>query len=233
MKTPRLIATLLAAAVALPAIAHADGVVSPETRWLARQERAPVERARKNRKHKNDVKVEVSTPSAAVIVEKLGAAPRVRIERNQRVSVQEFKRRPELRRMAPSIEIQSINFAFGSADIPYSQYGKVQQIAEALRQMIYRRPGTTVLLEGHTDAVGSDVDNLSLSDRRAQAAAELLTQQFQVPPENLVTQGYGEQYLKAQTDGPARENRRVTVRRITPLLDGGTASAAPPPPPRR
>ena len=52
-----------------------------------------------------------------------------------------------------------------------------------------------------------------------QAVAVALTQQFQVPPENLVTQGYGEQYLKVQTDGPSLENRRVAVRRITPLID--------------
>ena len=41
---------------------------------------------------------------------------------------------------------------------------------------------------------------------------------FSVPAENLTTQGYGEQYLKINTQEPARENRRVTVRRITPLL---------------
>ena len=39
-----------------------------------------------------------------------------------------------------------------------------------------------------------------------------------MPPENLVTQGYGEQYLKIDTQGPERANRRVTVRRITPLV---------------
>ncbi|MEH2490072.1 hypothetical protein V1280_006011 [Bradyrhizobium sp. AZCC 2230] len=33
-----------------------------------------------------------------------------------------------------------------------------------------------------------------------------------------------------QTDGPSRINRRVTVRRITPLLNGGQASLPPPPP---
>ena len=48
--------------------------------------------------------------------------------------------------------------------------------------------------------------------------------QFGVPPENLTSQGYGEQYLKVQTDGPLRENRRVTIRRITPLLNGPQTS---------
>ena len=44
-----------------------------------------------------------------------------------------------------------------------------------------------------------------------------------MPPENLVTQGYGEQYLKVDTQGP-EENRRVAVRRITPLIDKQAAS---------
>ena len=78
------------------------------------------------------------------------------------------------------------------------------------------------------EAVGSDVDNLSLSDRRAEAVAVALTEQFQVPAENLVTQGYGEQYLKIPTQGPEEENRRVAIRRITPLM----GQVAPPPGPR-
>ena len=53
--------------------------------------------------------------------------------------------------------------------------------------------------------------------------AQVLTEQFNVPPENLTTQGYGEQFLKVPTDGPERRNRRVTVRRITPLLNGPVA----------
>ena len=47
-----------------------------------------------------------------------------------------------------------------------------------------------------------------------------------MPAENLTSQGYGEQYLKEQTDGPSAINRRVTIRRITPLLNGGTGLAA-------
>ncbi|MEZ5788068.1 MAG: OmpA family protein [Xanthobacteraceae bacterium] len=93
-------------------------------------------------------------------------------------------------------------------------------IADGLNRAIERNPQEVFLIEGHTDAVGSDVDNLSLSDRRAESVALVLTQQFGVPAENLSTQGYGEQYLKVPTDGPEEANRRVSVRRITPLLTG-------------
>ena len=55
-------------------------------------------------------------PSATQIERQLDAAPRVKLRPDQKVTVREFKRRPELRRMAPSIDIQSINFAFGSAE---------------------------------------------------------------------------------------------------------------------
>jgi outer membrane protein OmpA-like peptidoglycan-associated protein len=34
----------------------------------------------------------------------------------------------------------------------------------------------------------------------------------------LAPQGYGEQYLKVNAEGPQRENRRVAIRRITPLV---------------
>ena len=86
---------------------------------------------------------------------------------------------------------------------------KLAAIAEGLNRAISENPSEVFLIEGHTDAVGPDVDNLSLSDRRAESVAIALTQQFGVPAENLSTQGYGEQYLKVPTDGPERANRRV------------------------
>ena len=58
-----------------------------------------------------------------------------------------------------------------------------------MKRILDRNPDEVYLIEGHTDAVGSDIDNLSLSDRRASAVAQVLTDTFGVPPENLVTQG--------------------------------------------
>ena len=70
-----------------------------------------------------------------------------------------------------------------------------------MQKLLEKNPAETFLLEGHTDAVGSDNANLALSDKRAEAVAEALTNVFDIPPENLATQGYGEQYLKVNTRG--------------------------------
>jgi outer membrane protein OmpA-like peptidoglycan-associated protein len=171
--------------------------------------------------------VSADDASPDVIYETMEAPPVERIDR--RYSLDEIRYSPNVRMRMPSVDIDTITFDTGSWTIPPDQAAKLQVIADGLNRAIQRNPSEVFLIEGHTDAVGNDVDNLSLSDRRAQSAAELLTQQFGVPAENLTSQGYGEQYLKEQTDGPSRINRRVTVRRITPLLNGGTASAAPPP----
>ncbi len=172
------------------------------------------------------VEADVAPPD--LIYDTLEAPPVDRIER--RFSLDEIRYSPSVRMLMPSIDLNTINFETGSWEIPPDQAARLQSIADGLNRAIARNPREVFLIEGHTDAVGNPVDNLSLSDRRAESAAELLTQQFGVPAENLTSQGYGAQYLKEQTDGPSRINRRVTVRRITPLLNGGVASLPPPPP---
>ena len=172
------------------------------------------------------VDAQYATPD--VIYQTLIAPPVERLQR--RYTLDEIRYSPGVRERMPSIDLDTINFETGSWDIAPDQAQKLSVIAQGLNEAISRDPRSVFLIEGHTDAVGSDVDNLSLSDRRAQAVAELLTSQFQVPPENLTAQGYGEQYLKIPTQGPEVRNRRVTVRNITPLLQG-QSNVVPPPPP--
>ena len=157
---------------------------------------------------------QAATPSASTIERKLREAPRARIAPEKRVTVQELRRRPEMRRMAPSIDIQSINFAFGSAVIPREEFRKVRQIARAMQQILRRRRNARFLIEGHTDAVGSDYSNQILSERRAESLKWLLVQEFGVQAYALETVGYGEQYLLVPTQYEEWRNRRVTLRRI-------------------
>jgi outer membrane protein OmpA-like peptidoglycan-associated protein len=151
-----------------------------------------------------------------------GALSAPPIEQLERVySLDEVLASVSLRERMRSISIDTIHFDFGSADVGPEQAVLLETVAAVVRRIANDNPGEVFLIEGHTDAVGSEEDNLSLSDRRAQGVADVLSQQFGVPRENLVTQGYGKQFLLIPTDGPERRNRRVVVRRITPLLQDG------------
>lgn len=133
-------------------------------------------------------------------------------------SVNEVRYSARIRDKIRRIDLDTITFATGSADIPMTQASTLRGVADGISQIIKRDPTETFLIEGHTDAVGSAESNLILSDRRAESVANVLTDVYGIPAENLVTQGYGEQYLKVNTLGPSQENRRVTIRRITPLV---------------
>jgi outer membrane protein OmpA-like peptidoglycan-associated protein len=158
-------------------------------------------------------------PSAGQILRQLEARPHVTVKPEERMTIQQLKRRPEIRELAPAIDIQSIHFAFGSAMIPESQYGKVENIADALHRLSRRgRRAPTVLIEGHTDAVGSTYSNQRLSERRAQSLKQVLVYHFGVPAHMLQTVGYGEQFLLVPTPYEEWRNRRVTLRRVDEFL---------------
>lgn len=146
------------------------------------------------------------------------------VEQIERVyTLDEVKYSARLRDKVRRIDLDTITFATGSADVSMTQAKTVRNVAEAMLKVLDADPGETFLIEGHTDAVGSDESNLVLSDRRAEAVADLLTQVYGIPPENLVAQGYGERYLKVKTTVAEQQNRRVTIRRVTPLVRPATA----------
>jgi outer membrane protein OmpA-like peptidoglycan-associated protein len=125
-----------------------------------------------------------------------------------------------LRERMPRVDLDTVTFDTGSWEVTPDQVERLAVTADGINRAVAANLSEVFLIEGHTDAVGADIDNLSLSDRRAESVALVLSQQFGVPPENLTTQGYGAHYLKIPNPGPERANRRVTVRRITPLLTG-------------
>jgi outer membrane protein OmpA-like peptidoglycan-associated protein len=162
--------------------------------------------------------VDVAAAPPALLYETLDAEPVDVLERPY--TLDEIRFNVALRDRVRRLDLDSVTFDTGSWQIMPEQYPKLEVIAEAMRRVLARNPNSIFMIEGHTDRVGNSVDNLSLSDRRAESVAVVLTEQFQIPPENLVTQGYGEQFPKVDTDGPSRENRRVSIRNVTRLLAG-------------
>ena len=151
------------------------------------------------------------------LYEALEAPPLERLDRSY--SLEEVRDNYQLRARVRRIDLDTINFEFGSWEVGPDQSSQLERIARAILRLLERNPEAVVMIEGHTDAVGSDEDNLSLSDRRASSVADILTEEFNVPAENLVTQGYGEQHLKVETQGPERLNRRVAILNITGLME--------------
>ena len=162
--------------------------------------------------------VETGRADRAMLYDTLIAPPIQSIERPY--TLDEIRYNHALRERMRRVDVDTITFDSGSWELRPDQTGALEVIANAIRQVIESNPDEVFLVEGHTDVVGPDIDNLSLSDRRAESVAVALSEQFGIPPENLTTQGYGEQYPKVPTVGPEEQNRRVTVRRITPLLAG-------------
>jgi outer membrane protein OmpA-like peptidoglycan-associated protein len=124
----------------------------------------------------------------------------------------------QVRSLAPALATDPVLFASGSAALDPRQAGALSGLAGVMLAMLEDNPAEMFLVEGHTDAVGSAAFNLALSDRRAETVASALVEYFGVPPENLVFQGYGEALLKVRTAADEPRNRRVEIRRITPLL---------------
>ena len=163
--------------------------------------------------------VESSRADAQQLQQALAAPPVETVERAY--TLEEIRRSGRLRDKVRRIDFDTITFNTNEATVADSQIVQMQGIGMAMRDIIQEDPTQIFLVEGHTDAVGSDLYNLALSDRRAETVAQILSYYFGIPPENLVTQGYGEQYLKLPTVAPERQNRRVAFRNITYLMRAG------------
>ncbi len=151
------------------------------------------------------------------IERQLAAAPR--IAPGRRFTIRELRRRPELREFMPAVDVNSIHFGFNEYWIREEEIDKLERIGLALERILASNPDEIFLIEGHTDAVGSEEYNQMLSEKRAEAVKRALTEYFNIPPENLVTIGYGERFLKIPVPDAEPENRRVVIRRITPLVE--------------
>ena len=107
---------------------------------------------------------------------------------------------------APSMLSLPVQFEFDSATILPSAREQLDALAEGIRML---PAGRSVIIEGHTDGVGSDQYNLDLSRKRAEAVVRYLTEARGVALERLSARGKGKRELANRADFVAAENRRV------------------------
>jgi len=106
------------------------------------------------------------------------------------------------------LTLGDVLFDTGQATLKSGAYGTLDRLATALRD----KSGRKVLIEGHTDNVGSDESNQGLSERRAQSVQSALMQR-DVARSQITAMGKGENFPIASNDSAdgRQSNRRVEL----------------------
>jgi len=121
----------------------------------------------------------------------------------------------------PNIDLE-INFDFNSAAISRGSVTAVQHLGEALSDPQLK--GSTFVVAGHTDGVGSDAFNQDLSERRADTIKQYLVEKYHIAASDLVTVGYGKTRLKDTANPADAANRRVQV--VNTQTDASASNSA-------
>jgi outer membrane protein OmpA-like peptidoglycan-associated protein len=144
------------------------------------------------------------------------AAPRKKVIR--KIKADDIASNPEARKALTRIEIDTIRFGFNEAFVREEEVDNLDQIASVIESILAKYPREVFLIEGHTDAIGSDAYNAKLSKARAEAVKKALSTYYIIPAKNLQTVGLGERYLKIPTAEAEQENRRVSLSRATAVI---------------
>lgn len=100
-----------------------------------------------------------------------------------------------------------ILFDVNTATIKPVSYGVLKEIGSLLKA----NDSLRIRIVGHTDADGSEADNLTLSQQRSAAVKQFLVKEYGISPQQLFTDGLGES--KPVADNTSKEgkaqNRRV------------------------
>ena len=145
-------------------------------------------------------------PSAKQVVEHL--FPEAECEN---VKYQCLKVRPTVERSVG----MDVKFATGSADLTPEARAQLEGLGKALASRNGKMGPGEIVVEGHTDARGSDELNRRLSEQRAQSVAKHLVQAHGVDAKALRPVGRGKDVLKDKAHADSQVNRRVELVRTT------------------
>ncbi|WP_444995099.1 OmpA family protein [Aliikangiella sp. IMCC44359] len=111
----------------------------------------------------------------------------------------------------PEIQKISLNIEFQTASdiVEKSFLHKIETVANYLKQ----QKTATVVIEGHTDDLGTEKFNLALSNKRANSVVNLLVDRFKISADRVKGIGYGESrpLINNTTPESRAKNRRVVA----------------------
>jgi outer membrane protein OmpA-like peptidoglycan-associated protein len=114
------------------------------------------------------------------------------------------------------LTLGDVLFEFDRAELLPGAYLTIDKLVSFLKKY----PNRNVLVEGHTDSIGTADYNLDLSQRRADAVRIALVER-DISLSRISTKGYGKRYPVASndTEGGRQRNRRVEI----VILDEGVS----------
>lgn len=155
-----------------------------------------------------------STAKGAIIGAVLGGAAGAVIGRQMDERAEELESElesAEVERVGEGILVtfdSGILFDFDSYRLRPAARDNLTELSNTLQDM----PETEVLVAGHTDSVGADEYNYTLSEQRAQSAADyLMSRGIAGSRINIVGLGESEPVASNETSTGRQENRRVEV----------------------
>lgn len=109
-----------------------------------------------------------------------------------------------------SIDLTNLEFVTATADLTGASAARLRKNLGALRSVNIGK----LLIEGHTDSVGSDSYNQRLSRRRAETVKNLLSKEIPLDASKIDAIGYGESRPIATNETPVgrQKNRRVVLK---------------------
>ena len=114
------------------------------------------------------------------------------------------------------VELTSSRFPAGEAQITLAHAAELLRMVAVMNAL----PNVTVMVVGHADQIGSDTDNYTLSEARAQAVVQLMIDSG-IAPQRLSARAVGESDLLSLDDDQAALalNRRTEFVVYGALLD--------------
>lgn len=104
-------------------------------------------------------------------------------------------------------DVGSILFANNSSVVKQESYERIEKLAAYMNE----HPRSTVLISGHASNVGNPDYNMDLSERRADAVAEILVSKYGISQDRVSSKGYGitQPIIEGSSAEANKANRRI------------------------